>query len=55
MGKKKLLFIDESLRDGPQSLWSMFSTYGVHEAICAEMDKAGYHYTTFRSVPSVLR
>ena len=45
MGKKKLLFIDETLRDGTQSLWSMFSTYGVHEAICAEMDKAGYHYT----------
>jgi oxaloacetate decarboxylase alpha subunit len=43
MGGKKILFTDQTLRDGTQSLWSMFSTYGVHDAVCEELDNAGYH------------
>ena len=44
MNAKKVLFTDQSLRDGTQSLWSMFTTYGVHDAVSGELDKAGYHY-----------
>ena len=44
MTKKKVLFTDQSLRDGTQSLWSMFTTYGVHDAVATELDNAGYHF-----------
>jgi oxaloacetate decarboxylase (Na+ extruding) subunit alpha len=43
MGEKKILFTDQTIRDGTQSLWSMFSTYGVHEAVSEQLDNAGYH------------
>ena len=44
MSKKKVLFTDQTLRDGTQSLWSMFTTYGVHDAVAEELDQAGYHF-----------
>ena len=44
MSEKIVLFTDQCLRDGAQSLWSMFSTYGVHEAVAEHLDNAGYHY-----------
>ncbi len=39
---KKVYFYDTTLRDGAQSLWAMKMTYGIHDAVAGEMDKAGY-------------
>ncbi len=44
MSEKKVMFSDTSLRDGTQSLWAMFTTFGMHDAVSGEMDKAGYNY-----------
>ncbi len=44
MSEQKVLFSDTTFRDGAQSMWSMFMTYGVVDAVVDEMDKAGYHF-----------
>jgi oxaloacetate decarboxylase (Na+ extruding) subunit alpha len=44
MIKKKVMFSDTTLRDGPQSLWAMNMSYGMHDAVIEELDKAGYSY-----------
>jgi oxaloacetate decarboxylase (Na+ extruding) subunit alpha len=44
MSKKKVEFYDTTLRDGVQSLWSMFLTHGMVDSVASEMDKAGYNY-----------
>ena len=44
MSAKKVQFYDTTLRDGAQSLWAMRMTYGMHDAVVEELDKAGYSY-----------
>ncbi len=44
MSKKKVMFSDTTLRDGAQSLWAMNMSYGMHDAVVEELDKAGYSY-----------
>jgi oxaloacetate decarboxylase (Na+ extruding) subunit alpha len=43
-GKKKIGFIDTTLRDGTQSIWAMKLGYGVVDAVAGEIDKAGYDF-----------
>jgi oxaloacetate decarboxylase (Na+ extruding) subunit alpha len=42
--KKKVLFSDVTLRDGSQSLWAMRMTYGMHQVVASEIDRAGFDY-----------
>ena len=44
MSEKKVMFYDTTLRDGAQSVWAMNMPYGIHYAVAAELDQAGYHY-----------
>lgn len=39
---KKIGFHDETLRDGPQSLWAMRMRYGAYDAVAEELDRAGF-------------
>ncbi|MBE0597303.1 MAG: hypothetical protein IH614_08540 [Desulfuromonadales bacterium] len=39
---RKIMFSDVTLRDGAQSLWAMRMTHGMHDAVAAELDQAGY-------------
>jgi oxaloacetate decarboxylase alpha subunit len=43
MSEKKVMFYDTTLRDGVQSLWAMKMSYGMHDAVIAELDQAGYN------------
>jgi len=42
MSETKVMFYDTTLRDGAQSLWAMNMSYGMHDAVTAELDQAGY-------------
>ena len=42
MSTKKVFFTDLTLRDGAQSMWAMKMTYGMHQAVVEEIDRAGY-------------
>ena len=44
MNKKKVIFSDETLRDGQQSIWAMKMTYGMFDAVVEEMDQVGFDY-----------
>ena len=44
MNKRKVLFTDLTLRDGAQSMWAMKMTYGMHQVVVEEIDRAGYDY-----------
>jgi oxaloacetate decarboxylase alpha subunit len=44
MSEKKVMFYDTTLRDGAQSLWAMKMSYGMHDAVVGEIDKAGYRH-----------
>jgi oxaloacetate decarboxylase alpha subunit len=44
MSKKKVKFIDTTLRDGSQSLWAMKMTYGMYDAVVEELDQVGYDH-----------
>jgi len=44
MTDKKVAFYDTTMRDGAQSVWAMRMSYGAHEAVSSELDKAGYSY-----------
>ena len=44
MSEKKVTFYDTTLRDGAQSLWAMNMSYGMHDAVAGELDKAGYNF-----------
>ncbi|MBE0597311.1 MAG: hypothetical protein IH614_08580 [Desulfuromonadales bacterium] len=42
--ENRVLFSDTTLRDGAQSLWAMNMTYGKHDAVVEQLDKAGYDH-----------
>ena len=44
MADKRVTFYDTTMRDGAQSVWAMRMSYGAHEAVSSELDKAGYNY-----------
>jgi len=44
MADRNVAFYDTTMRDGAQSVWAMRMTYGAHEAVSSELDKAGYSY-----------
>ena len=48
---KHIDFYDETLRDGPQSLWGMRMTMGMVEAVAEEIDQAGYEIIMFHLNP----
>lgn len=39
---RKIGFHDETLRDGPQSLWAMRMRYGAYDEVAEDLDKAGF-------------
>jgi oxaloacetate decarboxylase (Na+ extruding) subunit alpha len=42
--KKRIEFYDTTMRDGVQSLWAMYMTTGIFDAVAGEIDKAGYSH-----------
>lgn len=47
MAKKVMKFHDETLRDGPQSLWAMRMKYGIYKEIAEDYDNIGFRSTDF--------
>jgi pyruvate/oxaloacetate carboxyltransferase len=43
MAADKIKVVDESLRDGSQSLWGMMMGYGMIEPVIKEIGEAGFH------------
>jgi oxaloacetate decarboxylase (Na+ extruding) subunit alpha len=48
-------FHDETLRDGPQSLWAMRMRYGAYEAVAEDLDTVGYTAIDFPAQAAYLK
>ena len=53
MQKKSITFYDETMRDGPQSLWAARFDYGMVDAVADLIDQAGFTGTSFHPFENV--
>lgn len=52
---EKINFVDTTMRDGIQSNWAMYFTYGMHDAVIREINQAHYSVVDAHANPMVMK